>query len=519
MNNMKHKYDAIIIGAGIGGLTCGNLLARKGLDVLILEQHSLVGGYCTSYKRGDYLFDVPCVIGSVRKGDPVEQILSYIGVTKKVDFLELDKLARIVGPDMEIDWHSDTYKLEHEFLSKFPNDRKSIRNFFSEIRIIWEEISEAHYKPGLLQMLLYPFQFPRLVKYGNCTLSEFLDRFFSNEKIKEFLGKESVTLGLCKEEVSALLYIGYIMGYSAGGIWYPKGGFQNISNAFADCLKECGGTIITNAMVNEILIENKSAVGVRLSDGKEIFARIVISNADTKNTYLKLIDPKKIPPELRSKVEKFEQSTSGFVVKLAVKMEIPQLKNYAWLFYCPEYGSVRKMLHLSRENKIDLENCSFSIDTASLIDTETAPAGISIINLTIIPVPFHYSEKWMSSNKQEYKQLKEKIAAGLIRRAEKFLPGLSEKIVAMDISTPITYERYTLASGGGWYDIAMTPGQSLMNRVGPDTPIKNLFSTGAKSMPGGGLNAAIPAGLYTADLILKGSLTNGRCYLRPELLK
>jgi len=514
---MDNQYDAIIIGAGVGGLTCGNLLAKHGMKVVMLEQHFQPGGYCTSYKRGPYLFDVPCVMGGLRKGDPIERLLSYIGAYEKVEFLEINKLTRIIGPDMEIEWHGDTYKLEYEFIDKFPDDTAAIQRFFREVRAVWSEILDAHYKPNFFQMITYPFTYPRLVKYTNYTFNQFLNKFFTNEKIKEYLGKEAVTLGLCKEEVSALLYIGYIMGYATGGIWYPKGGFQNLSNALAECFKEHGGTLRLKTRVKKIIIKNNTAIGVELDNGETLYARYVISNADTKRTYLDLIEPHQLKQSFRSKVEQFEQSVSGFVVKLAVKMDLSEMSDYAWFFCCPEYGIVKKMLTLARENTIDLDNCSFSIDTASLIDKGTE--GISMINVTLIPVPYGYNNNWLSADKKEYQALKEEVAQKLILKAQQVIPGLKDKIVFMDISTPITYARYTSATQGGWYDIAMTPAQSLMNRLGPDTSIKNLYSTGAKSMPGAGLNAAIPAGLYTADMILKGALTKGRCYLTSDLLK
>jgi phytoene dehydrogenase-like protein len=514
---MNTHYDAIIIGAGVGGLTCGNLLAKHGKNILMIEQHSLPGGYCTSYKKKGYMFDVPCIIGSMRKGEPVAQLLSYIGVYDKIEFLEIEKLAKIIGPDIEIDWYIDTYKLEYEFIDKFPQNKKDIQTYFREIRMIWDEICNAHYKPSFWQRLVYPFRFPKLVKYNNYTMAQLLDKFFTNPQLKELLGKEAATLALSKDEVSALLYIGYIMGYAAGGIWYPKGGFQKISDALAESFSGYGGHLKLNTKVTKILVESKKAFGVELENGQQITAEYIVSNADSKKTYLELIEPAKVPRKLRKKIEACSSSFSGTVVKLAVNMEMPEFVNYAWIFSFPEYGIVKKMFNTANKNGLDLSNYGFSIDTAALIDKETCP-GVSIINITILPVSYHYNNRWLSSNKKDYQQLKEDIANNLIQSAEKYLPGLSKNILAMDISTPLTYERYTSATNGGWYDLALTPSQSCNNRIGPDTPIKNLYSTGGKSVPGPGLNAAIPAGLYTADMILKGSLTKGLSYIDPTLL-
>ncbi len=510
---MRQKYDAVIIGAGIGGLTCANLLAKNGLKVLMIEQHFKPGGYCTSYKRDGVSFDVPLIIGNMRKGDPIAGLFSYIGVDKKIKFLEIERLAKIVGPDTTIEWYADSYKLEHEFISKFFHEKKAIQKFFRVLRKLWDEMQEAHYKPNFFQMLAYPFKFPNLVKYNNKTLKEMLDGFFKDEKLKEFLSREAITIGLAPNTVSALYYIGYITSYAFGGIWYPDGGFQKMSDAFADCFKEYGGDIKLKTKVKKILIESNVAKGVELDNGEKIYAEYVISNADTKRTFLDLIDSNHLDKKFIDKVKNLEQSISGVVVKLAVNMEIPDLASCGWLFHFPEYRSIEKMLELNKKDEMDLDSYSFSIDTSALIANER----YNVISLVLLPAPYNYKNKWLSHDRKEYEKLKEEVADNLIKKAEKFIPGLSENIVVKDISTPLTYERYTSATDGGWYDIAVTAKQSLGCRLGPDTSIKGFYLTGAKTVLGPGVTGAIPAGLYTADMILKGKLTGGRSCLKDEL--
>ncbi|MBW1615685.1 MAG: NAD(P)/FAD-dependent oxidoreductase [Deltaproteobacteria bacterium] len=515
---MDNNYDIIIIGAGVGGLTCGNLLAKEGFKVLILEQHFLPGGYCTSYKRKGYTFDVPVIIGNLRKGDNFRRLFEYIGVSDKIEFFEINKLAKIVGPDMSIDWHSDTYKLEYEFISKFSEERFAIRKFFREIRKIWDEIEEAHYKPNLLQKLTYPVRFPSLVKYRHYTLSRYLDKHFKNDKLKEFIGKEAITLGLDADRISALFYIGYIMSYSFGGIWYPKGGFQKISDAFANRFTEQGGVLKLKKKVKKILIKSGRAIGVELDDQKKIYAKYIISNADTKQTFLKLVGTQNLKSGFIKKINKLEQSVSGLVVKLGVDMELPDFSDYAWIFSFSEYGSTKKILKLNADNKLDLANYDFSIETSSFIEQKKDPNHKNnVVSLVLLPVPYNYKDKWRCSNQKEYEQLKTSIADTLIKKAERFIPNLSKHIVVRDISTPLTYERYTSAYEGGWYDLAATPKQALSNKMGPKTSIRGLYLTGAKTILGSGLTAAIPAGLYTADTILKKKLTLGKSHLRYDL--
>ena len=228
-----------------------------------------------------------------------------------------------------------------------------------------------------------------------------------------------------------------------------------------------------------------------------------------------MVCPGTLNKKFTDKVENLEQSISGFVVKLAVDIDLPQIYNYAWLFHFPEYGSVTKMLELNDSDEIDLDKYSFSIDCSSLVSHDK----YNTIGLVMLPAPYNYKNKWQADNRQEYEKLKESIADDLIKKAEEFIPELSKHIIVKDISTPLTYERYTSATGGAWYDTAATPKQSLTNKLGPDTSIKGLYLTGAKTMLGLGLTGAIPAGLYTADMILKGKLTGGKSYIKDELLQ
>src|SRR5208283_3899060 len=105
---MGHRfYDVIIVGSGIGGLVCGNLLSKHGRNVLILERHDKPGGYVTSYRRKGFLFDVVKVIGGLRKSAPIERIFSHIGVDKKIEFIEVDKVFRFIYPDRTVEVSTD----------------------------------------------------------------------------------------------------------------------------------------------------------------------------------------------------------------------------------------------------------------------------------------------------------------------------------------------------------------------------------------------------------------------------
>ncbi|MEW6587484.1 MAG: NAD(P)/FAD-dependent oxidoreductase, partial [Nitrospirota bacterium] len=502
------ETDVIIVGSGMGGLTCGALLAKNGLNTMIVEQHFKPGGYVTSYKRDGFLFDVVHVIGGLRDGAPLERIFSYLGLNDKIRFVEVEKTFRFVYPDVTIDCYTDMYKYEQELFDNFPGEKEGIHRYIRTSKRIWEEILNSYYRPHVLQLLSYPVRFPNLVRFRNKTHQEFLDTFFRNEKLKEILGSGWGYLGLNNPRISALYLIGMYMSYHHGGAWHPVGGYQSMSDAFAQCFRENGGILRLKTKVKRILVENNRAVGVELDDGEQLRARCVISNADTKRTFLDLVGEERLEKGFPERVKRLQQSVSGFVVHLGVRMELPEDLHCGCVMYFPDYGIAEDQFRSAARNEIVTAPGKFGVglSVATLKDPGLAPAGCHALDIIYMPAPYGYEHNWMREDRTKYNELKEKTADTLIGAAEKLIPGLSRHIVVKDINTPLTYERYTSATEGGWYDSACTPGQSLRNRMTAKTPVRNLYLTGAKSFPGPGMFGAIQSGLFTADIILNGKL-------------
>lgn len=508
-------YDVIIIGSGIGGLTSGALMAKHGRNVLILEQHSKPGGYVTSYTRQGFLFDVVHVIGGLKKGAPIQRIFSHLGVDRRIDFIEVEKVFRFIYPDRTVDFHSDPAAYEQELIRHFPHEARNIERYFRVQEKIWHEILDSDYNPNVLQLMTYPIRFPNLVRYQNKTFEEFLTGFFKDAQIREVLGSGWGYLGLTNPRISALYMVGMCMSYHAGGAWHPRGGYQGLSDALADCFREQGGTLRLRSGVKKIIIEKNRAVGVELINGERIRAASVVSNADTKKTFLQLVGEEQTGSKFSDSVKALQQSVSGFVVHLGVKMDIAEELHCGCNMFFPAYGTAENNFRLAESGEIEMspDRLGFGLSVSSLKDPSLAPEGCHALDIIYMPAPYHFQNTWMSGDKQAYTTLKERISENLILAAERYIPGISKNIVVKDINTPLTYERYTAATEGGWYDMACTPGQSLLNRRLKRMPIKGLYLTGAKNFPGPGMFGAIQSGLFTADGILGNILTKGKYVL------
>lgn len=513
---LKDEYDALIIGAGIGGLTCGALLAKNGLKTLVVEQHSKPGGYVTSYKREGFVFDVPHVIAGCAKGAPIERIMSHLGLN--IEFVCCEPFQKFIYPDHTVRVYTNIERYKEELKRAFPAEKENIDRYFQTLQRLWDDVTGTlPYRPRPWDWVRARLKCPTTTKYDGKTFKDLLDDHFTNHQLKAMLGSPWEYLGLPSSRISATYMAIMLMSFHKGGAWYPKGGYQVMARGFAEGLQRQGGSLALRTAVAKILVENGVAMGVELSDGHRIKAKRVISNADTKLTFLKLLGEEHLPKKFAARIRSLEMSVSGFVVHLGVDMSLDQLDS-DYIFYYPDYETPEKLFQSGLKGEAILDPAAVgllvSVATLRAPDSGLAPAGQHCLDLQYMPAPYRYKNNWMAgpdkTRGEEYKKLKRDFAKALIAAAERLIPDLSKHILAQDIATPLTYERYTLSSEGAWYDAACTPRQIGWHRLSAKTPVPGLYLTGAGTYPGPGMFGAIVSGSLTADAILEGALTQGK---------
>jgi prolycopene isomerase len=494
-------YDSVIIGAGIGGLVCGGLLAKAGKRVCIIEKHTKPGGYMTSYTMRGFTFDMPHVIGGLRKGALVRRIIDELGVN--IDFVELEPYQKFIYPEHTIKVYTEIEKYKQELKRAFPQDSESIDRYFETLTKLNQEVDRMPQHLGVLDLLSFPARFPKVFKYRTKTFEDLLSDHIKNPKLRAVLGTSWGYVGSPPSRVSALYMAMQLMSYHTGGAWYPRGGYGQLADAFAKAFVKFGGELILATEVKKITIKNDKASGVELENGKFVESKLVVSNGDTKRTFLNLIERQNLKAEVAKRIEQAEPSATGLVVHLGVEMRLDDLDlNYGNIFSNEEYDN-EESYRAAKKGEISYKN--FGISVPSLHDPSLAPEGCHALDILLVPVPYLFKDKWLTENGRRtdaYRKLKEEIANRLIASAEKVIPNLSKNVLVKDISTPLTYERYTFASEGCWYDLAQTPSQSIMNRLANSQTIPNLHFTGSKSL-GGGMYGSMMGGFLTASEILK----------------
>ena len=502
----SENYDAIIVGSGLGGLSCAAYLAKNGQKVLVLEKHNVPGGYATSFRRGDYTFNSTLhMLEGVDRGQSWFRFFDLCGVGDSIEFTKLKYSFRMVFPEYDIRLSSgNLQEVINTLETNFPNEKEGIRSLFKEMVKIYSDLCKFLPKttPIWKQLPSFPFHYKSLFLAMAKTLKQVLDKHLKDEKLKGLLFGNYGYFGLPPSKVDILPLIANI-AYWMEGSYLPLGGAQTISNAFVDVIKCNKGDICLNSEVDSIIVEGGKAVGVQIVSGAKYFAKNVISNASAEQTFHNLLGNSKLP----AKLGKMEPSISAFIVYLGLdegfKATLKDTDDYEIV--------VSQNYNLDQDYQCTLnsefEKAAYLITLYSNVDQSLAKSNKFVASLIQIQ-PFSYWAKYQEAydagNKEEYYKEKDRLAGGMIKRAEEIIPNLSKHIEVIEIATPLTLKRYTGNTNGACYGWANTVKQFLpintpafshywFGRI-LKVPVKNLYLSSAWTFPGEGQAAVVACG-------------------------
>ena len=292
----NQKYDAIIIGSGIGGLCAAALLSLKGKRVLVLEKHFKIGGWTHTFRRKDYEWDVGIhYIGQVHKPySPIRRLFDLIS-DGKLEWSHMDKnYDRIIFPERSYDFVAPREQFVEDMISYFPKEEKAIISYMD----LLDQVSNSARSyftnkalPGILGTITYPFMTRKFFSYSDHTTFDVLSGLTSDQHLIGVLTGQWGDHGLPPKQSSFAMHAMVARHYLDGGN-YPTGSSRKIAETISDLIEKNDGILVVNAGVNKIRIHNGTAVGVIMENGDEIEAKTIISNAGVANTIDKLLDNK-----------------------------------------------------------------------------------------------------------------------------------------------------------------------------------------------------------------------------------
>jgi phytoene dehydrogenase-like protein len=501
------EFDAVIIGAGLGGLSCAAAFARQGFKPLVLEQHYVPGGYASTFKRpGGFVFDVSLHSTTVGERDGVRNLIPGFPEITDIEFVPHPYLYRAIFPDY--DYRVPQRNLK-EYIAKltgyFPEEELGIQGIFEDMEGLTRDIDKYSQAGGQVDMSRFPKDFPYLFKSYTKTWGALADTRIKNPKLKALVSSLWGYFGLPPSKLASFYYAMPTIGYLNGGGYYPRGTSQKISDALVKFIEDRGGNVKLKSKVEKILVKDHAAFGVKTADGTEYKGKVVVSNANAYDTFLKMVDDKDHLKDYVAKFDTYSVSLSSFQVFLGLKKDlVGELRvEDSEIFYAKGYDDDATY---KAQLDADVENSGYGLMLYDNVYKGYSPEGKNTVNILALQGYSHwekYETDYWKGNKKEYRAEKERMAGILIKKVEEtLLPGLAEAIEIKEIGTPLTNVRYTGHYRGAIYGWDQTMNNTGPNRVPHSTPIENLYLAGAWTQPGHGYGAVIPSGLQCFAVIM-----------------
>ena len=458
--DLKPEYDVAVIGSGLAGLTCANMLARNGHSVLLLEQHHKLGGLAAWFKRkGGHIFDVSLhgfpvgMIKTCRKYWTPE-IANMIVQLKGIRFdnpqfsftttFDREDFTRIL---------QDGFKIPKENIEAFFNTARDM-NFYDDQTMTTRELFEKFF-PGhddVVRMLMEP------IAYANGST----------------LDDPAITYGIV------------FSNFMSKGVYTVRGGTDKFIGAMEAELKKNGVDIRTSCPVERIIVEGKKVAGV-VAKGKTIKCRSVVSNGNLVSTIHRLVGDGQFSEDFMEKARKVRLNNSSCQVYIGIKKgeKIDYIGDLLFTSVAEKFDSVK------------LRSKNITSRTFSVYYPETRP-GSEMYSL-VASTNANY-EDWANLSEEEYRSSKKELIESTLNALEKYIPGVREKIDWVEAATPRTFQRYTLHEGGASFG---TKFEGLKVSMGLPEEIHGLFHTGSVGIIMSGWLGAANYGVIVANNVDK----------------
>ncbi|HLW55471.1 MAG TPA: NAD(P)/FAD-dependent oxidoreductase [Candidatus Angelobacter sp.] len=511
-------WDAIVIGSGIGGLTAAVLLAvHGGKRVLVLERHYEVGGFTHTFRRPGYEWDVGLhYIGQVQdERSPVRRAFDYItaGGVRWQAMPEIYDRFIIAGQSFELNAGVDRFR---DALTRyFPAEAGAIDRYLRAVRSC-NRLSNLYFAEKAIPrpaaalaggLMRLPY-----LRWARRTTRQVLESFTANRELMGVLAAQWGDYGLPPAESSFAVHATIAEHYFAGAS-YPIRGASSIASAMVPRIFENGGAVLSSAEVAEIVVEGARAAGVRMNDGREFRAPMIVSDAGAANTFERLL-PADSPGSaalnrLRRQVRTIRPSTAHLSLYVGLSQSDAELGTRGsniWVY--PSFDHDANVERFATDIESPFPGIYISFPSAKDPDFQRRHPGKSTIEV-ITMVPFAGFARWEQSRwkrrGEEYGALKERLASRLRAELERQVPLARNCIAYTELSTPVTTRHFMNYSHGEIYGLASTPERYALRDLGARTPLRGLYLTG-QDVATLGVVGAMFGGIICASVALGKNL-------------
>jgi all-trans-retinol 13,14-reductase len=492
---MAEHFDILIIGSGMGGLVCADILGKEGYKVCVVEKNKQIGGSLQTYARDKVVFDSGVhYLGGLEKGQNLYQIFKYLGIMDdlKLQRQDMDAFDKILveGDDVEYNMAQGYENFIAQLLVHFPEEEQALRTYCDKIKEICSKFP------------LYNLRSSNNVDEKSDILEidtkAYIDSITENERLRGVLGANNA-LYAGQADKTPLYVHALILNSYIESSWKCIDGGSQIAKLLAKNIRQNGGKIIKNCEVKKIVEENGQASYVEIEDGSRLYAKYFISNMHPVKTF-EITDTPLIKNAYRNRLKSLENSVSAFTLNIVFKKD--SFKYFKHNYYCGREGYVWTAADHNEENW----PLGYAVFCAASSKSEEYAEGLCILAY----MRFEEVAAWKDTHNtvsrendrgESYNEFKKRKAEILLDAVERKFPGLRSCIKTYYTATPLSYRDYIGNDDGSLYGIVKDYKHTLKTFISPRTKLPNMFLTGQNLNLHGILGAAM-SGIVTCCALL-----------------
>ncbi len=482
---IRGEYDAIVIGSGMGGLTTAAILA-KGADerVLVLERHYKAGGLTHSFTRPGYDWDVGVhYVGEVGGEGALRRPLEYITEGRLAWAPLPDVYDRVHVGDRVYDHVRTKARFLATLQDRFPQDAAALERYVALVETC-RQTAAAFFTSKALSSAMSRSTGPSLrdpfLELAGRTTAEVIGSLTKNRELLAALTGQYGNYGLPPGQSSFAVHAA-IVGHFMEGAYFPIGGAGAIARAIEPTIEAAGGAVYVCAEVESVLVEGGRARGVRMADGREVRAPIVVSDAGVTNTFGALVPKSELPAEVGESLSAMRPSIGHVCLYLGLRQTDEELGlNGTNVWICPDENHDENFARFvsDPEAPIPLVYASFpSAKDPAFRDRHPGRATLDVLTVARTEWFEPWAEARWRRRGPDYESLKARVSERLLEIVFSKLPRLRGRIDVQELSTPLTMRHFGGHPHGELCGLDHTP-ERFARAPGPRTPIRGLFLTG-----------------------------------------
>ncbi len=503
---MDAMYDTIVIGSGIGGLSCATALAKCGHKVLVLEQHYLAGGLTQTFSRKGFTWDVGIhYLGNMGPEGQAQKLLDWLsdGVIKMAPIRTVYDIIHFPD-DFKIDFASPAEALTVNLKEKFPQSAGEIDAFISLLgRTAREEsaLFRLHILPRPLAWIYSLWAGGNIRKWWGRTIDEVLGEMISDPRLRSVLTARWGDHGGIPAEGSFAMHA-MIMNHFLSGAFYPVGGASTFADTIIPIIEKAGGDVRVKSPVREIIVTNGKATGVRLDDSKEYHAKRVVSAIGARDTVQQLLPVYVRDTAWAQEILSLKPSTCHLCLYLGFEGDICRTGATAANHWFYEAWDTNSAIW---DNPEATDVPALFVSFPSLKDPNyEAGEKQNHTGEVVTWVNWDVFSKWEKSRHgdrpEDYKEFKQLIEEKMLARFKHYFPEIASLIAYHELSTPLSMTHFVRRQQGASYGLETTPRRFLSRSLNMKTPVNGLYLAG-QDVVTPGITGAMMGGILAAAKI------------------